>query len=568
MSSLQSVSPPNGSVFTSSVVNISANAYRDDQDQDYYHQLLISTNSSPTYANAAYNSGWTRSTSPDLETNSYTETYYWSTTLAPGVYYARVDLEESSTFPAPGSPIIQSFTVVLNPTATPVSPAAGAWFAWSGTDPYPFSATWTSNSSGGQSAYQLVVERVSDGLVVVDSGKVLSSATTASVNVGLTYKDTLLRWKVRVWDTYDSISPYTATRTMTLATPPTASILAPTQNQVLTTGTPSVSFTVGVSGARTINRVVASIWQGVTKVWEKSVTGTWANGQTILVTDSNTFLTNNTPYSYRVQVFDTQSLASLVATRDFSVSYTPPNAPGSLTVGFGNYDSLGYLSVSWSGASPDADFYSWEIEREDSLLDVNTGSVLSVGGWVNIGSLYVNTPAGNVFYDYTAPSGYRVRYRVRQVAFKFNTEVVSTYTTSTTVDPVTGSYWLIAGTNGATATVFTFQFSIVTGDQFTHEKESQTFVLMGRGRYNERGTDLGIKGTLQCQLRNTGGTTSRQKKLALEAYRDAHLSASMRTPFGDQYRVVLGDISITRVAGVGREEFCDVAIPYEEVVNQ
>jgi hypothetical protein len=41
----------------------------------------------------------------------------------------------------------------------------------------------------------------------------------------------------------------------------------------------------------------------------------------------------------------------------------------------------------------------------------------------------------------------------------------------------------------------------------------------------------------------------------------------MRNPFGDVYRIRVGNLSISRLAGVGVDEFVDVTIPYSEVAE-
>jgi hypothetical protein len=39
----------------------------------------------------------------------------------------------------------------------------------------------------------------------------------------------------------------------------------------------------------------------------------------------------------------------------------------------------------------------------------------------------------------------------------------------------------------------------------------------------------------------------------------------MRTPFGDMYKVYVDDLQVSRIAGVGTSEFCDVTLQYMEV---
>lgn len=467
------------------------------------------------------------------------------------------------------SPITTNFVIEGYASATGTFPTDGSKFSW--TDdalPYPLATSWNTVAKEGQSAYQVVVEKVSDGSTVADSGKITSSATSATINIPTTAKDIDLRWKVRVYDAYDTASAYSTARTFKILSRPSVTITAPTQGQTISTGNPALTYTVATAGGRLVKTVRAELYSGLTKVWSITKAVSLANGDSDTISDSTFYFTNNTNYQYRVNVIDSDGIDSKLVARDFTVAYTAPAAPGALTVSDSLYDTSGYVSVSWSGASPDADFYAWAIEREDSLVDVSTGSVVSTLPWKEVGVLYSNTAPTNQFYDYSAPSGYQVRYRVRQVAYKFNTVVNGSYTTSGTVSPFTESYWLYAGVNGASTSITALKLHNVTADDFTDEVEEAEFILIGRGRYYERGTELGVNGTLQCKLRNTDGIGARIKRLALMNFKKDNTYATLRNPFGDEYQVSLGAMQVGRIAGTGRDEFVDVSIPYKEVVNR
>lgn len=574
MATFVGLSPSSGTVFNTQFPVVTVSWFTNEPDYDFLWEVFVSTNPNPDLNNSVA-TGWYatgRYTTPDYAPGQttypgFTATLDISNTsrpLQPGTYYVKL---VSFNGEVPGGPWTTSFTVQGVAIATPILPNNNSTFAWSDANPFPFVATWTYSGMGEQSAYQLVLQKVSDNSIVADSGKVMSSSKTASLNIPTSAKDIDLTWKVRVWDAYDSPSLYTSPRSVLLGTPPTLTITAPTNNQVLTTGTPSVTATVGTAGGRTVKRIVAELWEGVTKVWEKVNTTSYANGAAATISDSSFYMKNLTPYTYRLTATDSKNLVSTVYTRDFSVSYTLPATPGALTVSTALYDTSGYNSITWSGASPDADFYAWEVEREDSLIDVSTGSVVSTEPWKRIGVKYVNQSPTNEFRDYSAPSNYQVRYRVRQVAYKFNTVINGNYSTSSNLTPATTSYWLYAGINGDSTTVTAIPLHNVTGDNFSEELEESEFTLMGRGRYVERGTELGVNGTLECKLRNTAGSSARVKRLALKNFKSANLFATLRTPFGDSYQVSLGGMQVGRVAGTGRDEFVDVSIPYKEVVN-
>jgi hypothetical protein len=63
----------------------------------------------------------------------------------------------------------------------------------------------------------------------------------------------------------------------------------------------------------------------------------------------------------------------------------------------------------------------------------------------------------------------------------------------------------------------------------------------------------------------TGYYTARQMKQKLEAYKLLREFGYLRTPFGDIYTVSLGNMNLSRIAGVSVNEFSDVELPYAEV---
>lgn len=63
----------------------------------------------------------------------------------------------------------------------------------------------------------------------------------------------------------------------------------------------------------------------------------------------------------------------------------------------------------------------------------------------------------------------------------------------------------------------------------------------------------------------TGYYTARQQRQALERIKAQKTWVYLRNAFGDLWRVAPGDISVQRIAGVGRSEFVDIEMPYQEV---
>lgn len=107
--------------------------------------------------------------------------------------------------------------------------------------------------------------------------------------------------------------------------------------------------------------------------------------------------------------------------------------------------------------------------------------------------------------------------------------------------------------------------SSVVSDSYSDEYEESEFTIAGRGRFVERGDHLGIRGTLEVHIRDTPYKTARQYKKDLENLKEQNTVLSLRTPFGDIYRISAGNLGISRISGVGKSEFVDVSIPYAEV---
>lgn len=546
----------------------------DESDVVFDIRIRVSTNPDPTVS-PFWDIAETRSF--PFGGSIYTATELFTppdgTSLAPGTWYMRIDVTYTGTSSnIVGSPIVTDFSASTTPGVVQVSPESGKYFSHTPATSYPLAFTWTyslSDDADYQTAYQVLVTKVSDGSTVVDTGKVTSGASGTSIAIPAANKEQELQWKVRAWNRYDSVSNYTGNRNFWVATPPAVTITSPTEGATLNNGNPSVTLSLDTSGGRTVNRIVVELYEGTKRIWTKTTLGTWADNTTgLVITDTNFFLTHGTTYRYRVWASDNQNLLSSVVSRNVTIEYTPPSNPGAITVSDASYDSAGYVSVQWPDTGRDlTNFYAWEIQREDSLIDPDTGAVITTDDWKSIGAIYSPEVDGYEFLDYLAPSNYQVRYRVRQIIFTFNTMVPGDYSTSGTAVPVTTAYWLISGINGFNSVLW-YKFHNVNADSYTHETEEAEYPLIGRGRYVETGTEFGKKGTLECQLRNSGGTTARFKRLTLEEFKRLAGKATLRNPFGDEYYVSVGNITVSRIAGTGASEFSDVTIPYAEIVSQ
>ena len=129
--------------------------------------------------------------------------------------------------------------------------------------------------------------------------------------------------------------------------------------------------------------------------------------------------------------------------------------------------------------------------------------------------------------------------------------------------PESTKYWLIHGTDPT----FNLALSYVVDDNFTEEYEQFDDNIIGRGRRKEIGTRWGYAGSLTCHLRDFDARGSSLELQEILNFKAARVDAFLRVPFGHIWRVGLGDISFSRMGGVGRREFGEVGIPYSEVFD-
>lgn len=486
-------------------------------------------------------------------------------TLDQGVWWVRAahvsEYGLTSTFTT-----AQQFAVSHPPSAGNMSPVGSKVFAF-GTGSREFLWKFTDSSPDDfQTAYQIIIERTSDSSVAVDTGKIFSSTSGDVEVLSPTLKDIELRWKVRLWDRDDVVGAYSSYGTFTMVDPPTVAITAPTANQVLTSAIPTITFTPTVAGTRLISKYRVLVTLGLTVVHDSGFqnAGNVASGTSLTYAPGKSVFDNLSGYTITVRATDTTGLEGQAVVA-VTTSWTVPAGAVGTAVNILPYNTedQGYITVTWNDVNRDVDFIAWVVQRKDDIIDAATLAVLEAGTWQTLD--YIYTPATTYSYqDFYAPSGYRVQYKVLQMVDRFGDQVTSTNTATVDVYPISDGYWLIEPSQ-LNVTADAFRLSIVTSDTYTDEYEEDVYVVIGGGRHKEIGDHLGLSGTLNAQLRNNGGNSARQKKRRLELMKLGTQDLFLRTPFGDIYRVSVGNLGISRIAGTGRDEFVDVTIPYLEV---
>lgn len=442
----------------------------------------------------------------------------------------------------------------FGPTALTVSHPSSAG------NPIPTGATYVSYTGSvniqwefsdtspddSQSAYQLVVERSSDGLVILDTGKVTSTAQSKVVTLAATYKSQLLRWKVQTWDQDNTTDGYIPYNTFYTADIPSLSFVSPTNNQVLTTGRPTVTW----SSADNSGKGLASWRVRMVRTSDSHVmddSGVTAGTATSYTPAANV-LANATAYVITITVTDKAGLSKTVSIA-VTTSYQQP-ANVSFTLDSDDYSDLGYALLDWSATSPDVNFISWNVYRQD---------VNSPDGWILLATI-TNSDI-TTYKDWFATSGSSYQYGVTQTADRSGQPIDSNVVASATVQLINSQYWLLSQQDPTQNVLI----PNVTGDNYTDATDQVSYVVEGRGTRTDYGTHAGIAGTLTCQLRDSLASTARQKRQALMAMRLTRQTFLLKNPFGDIFTVSIGDMTIDRIAGVSTNEFVDVTIPYQEV---
>lgn len=215
----------------------------------------------------------------------------------------------------------------------------------------------------------------------------------------------------------------------------------------------------------------------------------------------------------------------------------------------GNFASDGYVRLEWDDTGVAVNFYAWRLYRR--WADDPT--------WVLIYETTDNLPT-YTFDDYFAHANEQNDWALVQVtqAGSVRTEGVYTVISDT---PYSEDYWLLHPTDP----IYNVRLHHVTEDSYSDEYEEATLKLIGRGRKKDQGTGFGITGSLTADLRDTQAETAKVQRKKIEWLKETQTWVYLRTPFGEVWKVSLGQLAFTRTPGVGLREFGAMAIPYEEV---
>lgn len=445
----------------------------------------------------------------------------------------------------------KTFTVTHPPAASTLSPTGGVTRPFGGSGTVTFSWAFTDTSpTDTQTAFQILVERNSDGLDIYDSGKQVSTLKSFSTNISSTYKDVMLRWSIKLWDSDDVAGSYSATQQFVVRDTGVITPLVPPNAGTVTQPQTTYQWSFAGTGGSTQASYRVVTKQGSTVVDDSGVVSSTVSEYTL----PSALLMTGLSYTLEITVFDTNGLEAF-SSSTFSALWDAPPAP-TVTLDATNYDAGGYVDVEWP-ENRDPDFVSYKVyrQREDRPQD----------GWVLAGTITDTGPSTYNFLDYGAPGNVKVYYTVNQVALRFGVPVENAFGSLGSqpfVTPLASHYWVVVPDDPG----ISFQLALVKSDDFTDEWEQEEILLIGRGRRVERGSHYGLRGNLVAQVYDTALLSAREQRILLLSLKEDNPKLLLRTPFGDVYTVYLGDFQISRLAGHGLNEYFTLTLPYVEVM--
>lgn len=431
---------------------------------------------------------FTRAVNTTQSTTDARTLYIPNTPISSGTRYVRSRQIDIFGNLGPWSPLT-TFTIAHPPGAVRVSPssdvvlpysASGVTVTWEFTDPNP---------QDYQTAYEILITNVVDGSVVIDTGHVASNyypgqtsgKPSALVTISSVYKDLQLAIQVKLADGDGTWGDYSDAQTFYISDPPAPTITNPASGAVISAGQPTISWSPGLSASKIQVYYRVQITQGNNVIWSAA---DYTADTSVIVPPG--FIHNNQQYTVSLYIVDSTNLKSTLQ-QPFSTSFTPPAGVTDIRTYLYEYDRKGFVYVGWTGASADANFYSWTLYRQ---------AVTDPAPTILKQAYQLNDVYG--YRDHGAASGIIYLYWVSQTISINGDLVESVNNTVLQIEPQGTQYWITDPLDEFTA----MPLFNVTNDAFTDEYEEATVTVWGRGRHVDRGEALGYTGSLSVQVRD------------------------------------------------------------------
>lgn len=413
-----------------------------------------------------------------------------------------------------------------------------------------FATSWVRTPTTWAGGVSLVINWYTSGNVFISSSTI---ATVASLT-GATWT------QISGWS---GPAPATAAKAALVAvisgTPAAANTLFIDESRIkkttATTALPTVTWTFTGSGGRlqrAYRIVVVDLSTGLTvgdTLWVFSAANSYSFPLQILQ--------NNTAYSFTLYLQDGAGLQG-TSTSYVYTTWVAPSQPSPVTVTQDGFKA----TINWDETDVDPGFLSWRVWRryqKPALLEMDFDSTATV--WELIAE--TDNPLTDTYLDYLAPLNRTVEYAVTQLADRFGSLIDSLIGTTQSITVSADRYYFVPVT--PVGTIASFEASGVSADAFTFEVEEETLHVIGRGRQVQVGDELGETGTLTLHLRKSSSRADREFITYL-AGPDSD-GVWIRSPFGDVLLVRLGNVSFTRMAGVGTGDLGDLSVPYMKVIS-
>lgn len=495
----------------------------------------------------------------DIPNRMITYTLSQAESLFSGTWYIRARMRDDfngvSAWTSDSGPT-QSFTVSHPPIALPISPEPATLREY-GTGDIVF--TWNfqdTEPTDNQSAYRVIVQLVSDGTVVTDTGKVTSSSRSVTINISSTYQNTPLQWTVQLWDQDNVAGAASDPRIFTLAVAPTATAITPADAAVVTTALPTFSWSYSSPGLYLQRSFRVTVYDLTPNPDQVIADSGWTFSPATNYTFPAQILLNAGSYRWTIEVRDEVNLYDSDS-NDFTTAWSEPVRP-TITVVSDKFKN----TVSWTNATQDVDWVTYRVYRK---FMVPSDPILDLANTANTWVLVYETDVAQTNYsfaDYTGPLNKPVTYLVVQLADRFGSLIESSLAAGTTVTQVGDRYFFIPEI--PLGSIASFEGGSVNADSFTPEVETETLHVIGRGRQVQVGDDLGKTGSLSIRLRNAA-TARRDREFFETLASDDTGNVWMKSPFGDVLFVRIFPPSTNRVPGMGAADLVDMTIAYLEV---
>lgn len=262
-------------------------------------------------------------------------------------------------------------------------------FSWAFSDP---------NQADSQSAYELVIERVSDSVVIVTSGKVVSAIASRSVAAATLTNGVDCRWRVRAYDELDVVgawSPYDSFVTSALGT---LTITSPVSDNLAGIDTSSYAVTWAYNQADGYTQTQRRV-----KVVRTS-DATTLSDTTMQASTSGTYTVTGLPTDVEVRVevsiiTNAPSTPTVSASRLITSSYGIPMTPQIVVTSGVSYIQVVVTNPLPSGSRPEIVANYVDRRLATGVTFVAIARIAKDGG----------------YEDHAVKSGVQYAYRVRGV---------------------------------------------------------------------------------------------------------------------------------------------------------